>query len=117
MGGEATRRDAGRPFVRLGLSAPQASPIEAREGTHLERFVLITIMVLTIAVGLCLVIGTAGDDELASFDIRHPSTILSLVASRLHAVPSYVRELMDGATAGFRETIGKHERPKKSLER
>jgi len=25
--------------------------------------------------------------------------------------------LIDGATAGFRETIGKHESPKKSLER
>jgi len=81
----------------------------------MKRIALIAILVLTLAVGL--VIGTAGDQEIASVDIRRPTTILSLVAGRLHAVPSYVRELIDGATAGFRETIGKHESPKKSLER
>jgi hypothetical protein len=101
----------------LGLSAPQASPTEAREGAPMKRIALIAILVLTFAVALVLVIGTAGDQEIASIDIRRPTTILSLVASRLHAIPSYVRELIDGATAGFRETIGKHESPKKSLER
>ena len=83
----------------------------------MKRIALIAILVLTLAVGLVLVIGTAGDQEIASVDIRRPTTVLSLVAGRLHAVPSYVRELIDGATAGFRETIGKHENPKKSLER
>ena len=83
----------------------------------MKRIGLVNIIAVALAVGLCLLIATAGDRELASVDIRHPTTILSLVASRLHAVPSYVRELMDGATAGFRETIGKHERPKRSLER
>ena len=83
----------------------------------MKRIALIAILVLTFAVALVLVIGTAGDQEIASVDIRRPTTILSLVASRLHAIPSYVRELIDGATAGFRETIGKHESPKKSLER
>jgi hypothetical protein len=78
---------------------------------------LIRIFVLALAVGLCLLVATAGDRELASVDMHHPITILSLVVARLHAVPSYVSELIDGATAGFRETIQKHEGPKKSLER
>jgi hypothetical protein len=78
---------------------------------------LVKIIVLALVVGLCLLIATAGDRELGSVDVHHPTTILSLVANRLHAVPSYVRELIDGSTAGFRETIGKHESPKRSLER
>jgi hypothetical protein len=81
------------------------------------RFGRVTWVVLALAVGLYLLIATAGDRELASVDMNHPTTILSLVASRLHAVPSYVSGLIDGATAGFRETVGKHESPKKSLER
>ena len=78
---------------------------------------LVTAFVLALAVPLGLLMATAGDHELASVDIRHPTTILVVIAGRLHAVPSYVRELIDGATAGFRETVGKHERPKTSLER
>ena len=77
----------------------------------------ITIIVLALAVGVSLLLATADDREFASVDIHHPSTILSLVAARLRAVPSYVGELIDDATGGFRETIGKHESPKKSLER
>jgi hypothetical protein len=83
----------------------------------MKRIALTAILVLTLAVGLVVVIGTAGDQELASVDFRHPTTILSLVASRLRAAPSYARELIDSATAGFRQTVGKHESPKKSLER
>jgi len=73
---------------------------------------LVMITVLALAGGLCLLIATADDRELASLEIHHPTTILPLVASRLHAVPPYVRELIDGATAGLRETIQKHEPPK-----
>jgi len=83
----------------------------------MTRLGLVTTVVLALAVALGLLMATADDHELASVDIRHPTTILSLVAGRLHAVPSYVGELIDGATAGFRETVGKHERPKTSLER
>jgi hypothetical protein len=72
---------------------------------------------LALAVALGLLIATAGDHELASVDIRHPTTILAVIAGRLHAVRSYVGELIEDATAGFRETVGKHERPKTSLER
>jgi len=83
----------------------------------MKRIGLVNIIALALAVGLCLLIATAGDRELASVDIRHPTTILSLVASRLHAVPSYVGELIDRATTGFRETIRQHESPKESLAR
>ena len=81
------------------------------------RLGLIKIVALALAVGVCLLIATATDRELASLDIRHPATLLSLVATRLHAVQSYAGKLINRFTAGFRETIGKHENPKKSLER
>ena len=83
----------------------------------MRRMGFIGTIGLALAVALGLLIATAGDHELASVDIRHPTTILAAVAGRLHAVRSYVGELIDGATAGFRETVGKHERPKTSLER
>ena len=83
----------------------------------MTRLGLVTTVVLALAVALGLLMATAGDHGLASVDIRHPTTILAVIAGRLHAVPSYVGELTDGATAGFRETVGKHERPKQSLER
>ena len=78
---------------------------------------LIKIVAVALVVGVCLLIATATDRELASVDMGHPATILSLVATRLHAVQSYVGKQLDRFTAGFRETIGKHENPKKSLER
>jgi hypothetical protein len=79
--------------------------------THLG---LIGKIVLALAlVGLGLLIATADDREVASLDPYHPATLLPLVASRLHAVQSYVHDLSDAATAGFRETIQKHESPKK----
>ena len=83
----------------------------------MRRMGFIGTIGLALAVALGLLIATAGDHELASVDIRHPTTILAVIAGRLHAVRSYVGELTDGATAGFRETVGKHERPKQSLER
>ena len=83
----------------------------------MRRMGFIGTIGLALAVALGLLIATAGDHELASVDIRHPTAILAVIAGRLHAVRSYVGELIEDATAGFRETVGKHERPKTSLER
>ena len=83
----------------------------------MRRMGFIGTIGLALAVALGLLIATAGDHELASVDIRHPTTILAVIAGRLHAVRSYVGELIEDATAGFRETVGKNERPKTSLER
>jgi hypothetical protein len=78
-------------------------------------YVLLTRAVLALAVGLCLLIATADDAEIASFDPRHPATLLPLLTSRLHAVEAYVRDfrvsdLIDAAAAGFPERI-RHENP------
>jgi hypothetical protein len=83
----------------------------------MKRLGLIGTIGLALAGGLGLLLATADDQELASVDLRHPTTLLAVVASRLHAVPSYVGALMEGATAGFRATVQQHERPKTSLER
>jgi hypothetical protein len=74
---------------------------------------LIGSIVLVLASGLCLLIATADDSEIASLDPHHPATYLPLVASRWHTVQSYVRDfrasdLIAAATAGFRERI-RHE--------
>ena len=87
----------------------------------MKRIGLLKMIVLALAVGLGLLIATAGDHEFASVDLRHPTTILSLVTSRLHAVQAYVRDVrvrdrIDTATAGLRETVRKHEGPKQSLD-
>ncbi len=83
----------------------------------MNRFGLVMIIVLALAGGLGLLIATANERELAALDLHHPTTILSLVASRLHAVPPYVNKLIDNFTAGFRATVQKHEGPKKALGR
>jgi hypothetical protein len=67
-------------------------------------------IVLVLAVALCLLITTADDSEIASLDLHHPAPYLPLVASRWHAVQSYVRDFrasdfLAAATAGFRERI------------
>ena len=82
---------------------------------------LIGKILLALAVGLGLLVVTADNSEVASLDPYHPATLLPFVASRLHAVQSYVRnvrvrDLIDAATAGFRERI-RHESPKESLVR
>ena len=71
---------------------------------------LIGWSVLVLAVGLCLLIATADDAEIASLDPYHPATYLPLVASRVHAVQAYVRDfrasdVVAAAIAGFRERI------------
>ena len=60
----------------------------------MTRLGLVSTIVLALAVALGLLMATAGDHELASIDIRHPTTILAAVAGRLHAVRSYVGELL-----------------------
>ncbi len=77
---------------------------------------LIGKILLVLAFGLSLLIVMADDSELASVDPYHPATLLPLVASRLHAVRSYVRgfrasDLIDAATAGFSERIRHESRP------
>ena len=67
-------------------------------------------ILLALAFGLCLLIATAEDPEIVSLDLYYPTTLLSLVASRLHTVQAYVRDLrasdvLATATAGFRERI------------
>ena len=62
--------------------------------------------VVALTVGLCLLIATADDAEIAALDPYHPATFRPLVASRWHAVQAYVRDfrvrdLIDTATAGF----------------
>ena len=73
---------------------------------------LVGRIALALAFGLGLLIATA-DDFLEPFDPYRTATLFSIVASHLHAVQSYVRdfrvsELLDAATAGFRERI-RHE--------
>ncbi len=77
---------------------------------------LIKILAVALAVGLCLLIATASDRELAPVDLRHPTTLLPVIATRLRAIPPYVGKLINDFTAGFRDTVQKHESPKKSLE-
>ena len=73
---------------------------------------LIGWSVLALAVGLCLLIATADDAEIASLDPYHPATYLPLVASRVHAVQAYVRDfrasdsdVVAAAIAALRERI------------
>ena len=83
----------------------------------MKRFGIVNTFVLAFLVGLGLLIVTANDRERASVNLLRPTTLVSFVASRLHAVQSYVSELIDDGSAGFRQTVQKHEAPKKSLER
>lgn len=67
------------------------------------------IIALAIVCGVGLLIATS-DDSLESFDFHHPATLLPIVAKRLHTLRSQVRELrlgelLDAATAAFRERI------------
>jgi hypothetical protein len=75
-------------------------------------------ILLALAFGLCLLIATAEDPEIVSLDLYHPTTLLLLVANRLHAVQAYGRDLRASdfiatATAGFRERI-RRENPTQS---
>ena len=47
---------------------------------------LVMIIVLALAGGLCLLVATADDRELAPVALTGPATRLSFVANRLHAV-------------------------------
>jgi hypothetical protein len=76
--------------------------------------ILVCLLGLAIAFDLAVFIATT-DDAFESFDPYHPATLLPIVASRLHALRSQVRELdvhalLDALAAPYRETI-RHERP------
>jgi cell shape-determining protein MreC len=88
----------------------------------MKRSSPINTIFLALVVAFGLLVVTADRRERESVDLLRPSTLLSFVASRLHAVQAYVRSFrvsdrVDTATAGFRETVQKHESPKQSLER
>lgn len=81
----------------------------------------IKVICLAFIFGIGLLIATADHRQLSSVDLAHPTTALSLVAERLHDVYASVRgfrvrDQVQKATAGFRETVGKHERPKTALD-
>ncbi len=82
----------------------------------MKRIGFINMLFLALAGGLCLLIATASDGEVASIDLRHPTTFVSVIATRVRAIPPYVGKLINNFTAGFRDTVQKHEGPKKSLE-
>ena len=87
----------------------------------MKRLGLRNTMVLTLLIGLGLLIVTADQRALASVDLLRPTTLLSFLATRLHAVQTSVldgvRHQIDAFTPGFRGTVRKHEGPKKALER
>ena len=70
---------------------------------------------LALAVGFGVLIVTASPRERASVHLLRPATLLTLVGTRLHALQSYVGKLIDADSAAFRETVQKHEGPKKAL--
>ena len=78
---------------------------------------LVYVIALAIFCGVSVLIATA-DDSLESLDPYHPATLLSIAAKRLHTLRSQVRELharelLDAATAPFREGI-RHASPTQS---
>jgi hypothetical protein len=83
----------------------------------MKRLGFITVFFLALVVGLGLLIATADDHELASVEIHRPATLMSLVASRLRAMPPYAHQQIDRFTAGFRRTVQKHEGLKRAVER
>ena len=79
--------------------------------------ILVCLLGLAIALDLAVFVG-ASDDAFDSFDPVHPATLLPIVASRLHALTSQVRELdvrelLDALAAPYREPI-RHESPTQS---
>lgn len=73
---------------------------------------LVGILGLALICGLGTLIVTS-NDSLESFDPYHPGTILPIVANRLRVLRAQVRELrlrelIDGATAAFRDRV-RHE--------
>jgi hypothetical protein len=71
---------------------------------------LIGKIVLALAVGLCLLIATADDSEIAALVPSRPATLLPLLTTRLHAVQAYVRDFqasdfLAAVTAGFRARV------------
>jgi hypothetical protein len=82
------------------------------------RYVLLVCLLgLAIALDLAVFVA-ASDDAFESFDPFHPATLLPIVAGRLHALKSQVRELdvrdlLDALAAPYRGPI-RHESPTQS---
>ncbi len=82
----------------------------------MRYFILACLLGLAIGLDLA-VFFAASNDNLESFDPLHPATLLPIVAGRLHALESHVRELgvydlLDALAAPYR-----HESPTPSLVR
>ena len=78
---------------------------------------LVYVIALALFCALVVLVATS-DDSRESFDLHHPATLLSIAAKRLHTLRSqvrelHVRELLDAATAPFREGI-RHASPTQS---
>jgi len=58
----------------------------------MKYFILVCLVCLAIALDLAVFVAES-DDVLESFDPLHPATLLPIVAGRLHALQSQVREL------------------------
>ncbi len=70
---------------------------------------LLCAIVLALFCGLSALIATS-DDSLESFDLHRPSTLVPIVAKRLHTLRSRVKELrlgelLDAAVADLRDRI------------
>ena len=83
----------------------------------MRRFGVLNVMILALAAALGLLIATADRRERESVDLLRPTTILSFVGKRLHALQSYIGVRIDDGTSAFRATVQKHEAPKKALDR
>jgi len=79
-----------------------------------KRLGLIRTICLALLIGFGLLFVTADRRARAAVEFQRPTTLLTFVRDRLHAL---VGARIDHGTAGFRETVQQHESPKKSLER
>jgi hypothetical protein len=67
------------------------------------RYAFISLMLVGIL--LAVLIGTADEAELASFDPFRPVTVVPIVVHRVQKVPAAVRSLVDAFTAAYRQHI------------
>jgi hypothetical protein len=86
----------------------------------MKYVILACLLGLAIALDLAAFVGTS-DDVFEPFDPLHPATLLPIVAGRLDALKSQVRELdvqavLDELAAPYRERL-RHEGPPESLPR
>lgn len=100
--------DTGHPSVRLELSTQQASPGVAQEGLRMRYVILVCLLGLALALDLTVLIATS-DDSSEAFDLRHPATLVPIVAHRVHTVSTaageFVRDLVEWVAAPYRERL------------